>query len=137
MKQTLQTVNQPLVIMVGHVWRNMVQQLAVFVPGILLELSAQHAFLVSFLLQFNASETVLSCDEQSIFLLHVQIHSYPLLAPYRCTRQMMIIAGGEPKQCRRQHAKREGGVYAPPYALHVRKSCPECSVHVLCLCRKV
>ena len=65
-KQTLQTVNQPLVIMVGHVWRNMVQQLTVFVLKVLLELSAQHAFLVSFLLQFNASETVLSCDEQRI-----------------------------------------------------------------------
>ena len=36
--------------MVGHVWRNMVQQLTVFVPKILLELSAQHAFLVSFFL---------------------------------------------------------------------------------------
>ena len=47
-KQTLQTVNQPLVIMVGHVWRNMVQQLTVFVLKVLLELSAQHAFLVSF-----------------------------------------------------------------------------------------
>ena len=55
----------------------------------------------------------------------------------RVTRQMMIIAGGEPELCRRRHAKREGGVYAPPYALRVRKSCPECSVHVLCLCRKV
>ena len=53
------------------------------------------------------------------------------------TRQMMIIAGGEPELCRRRHAKRESGVYAPPYALRVRKSCPECSVHVLCLCRKV
>ena len=50
---------------------------------------------------------------------------------------MMIIAGGEPELCCRQHAKREGGVYARPYALHVRKSCPECSVHLLCLCRKV
>ena len=29
------------------------------------------------------------------------------------TRQMMIIAGGEPELCRRRHAKREGGVYAP------------------------
>ena len=27
------------------------------------------------------------------------------------TRQMMIIAGGEPELCRRRHAKREGGVY--------------------------
>ena len=53
------------------------------------------------------------------------------------TRQMIIIAGGEPELCRRRHAKREGGVYAAPYALRVRKSCPECSVHVLCLCRKV
>ena len=49
-KQTLQTVNQPLVIMVGHVWRNMVQQLTVFVLKVLLELSAQYAFLVSFFL---------------------------------------------------------------------------------------
>ena len=53
------------------------------------------------------------------------------------TRQMMIIAGGEPELCRRRHAKREGGVYASPYALRVRKSCPESSVHVLCLCKKV
>ena len=53
------------------------------------------------------------------------------------TRQMIIIAGGEPELCHRRHAKREGGVYAPPYALRVRKSCPECSVHVLCLCRSV
>ena len=52
------------------------------------------------------------------------------------TRQMMIIAGGEHELCCRRHAKREGGVYAPPYALCVCKSCPECSVHVLCLCRK-
>ena len=29
------------------------------------------------------------------------------------TRQMMIIAGGEPELCCRWHAKREGGVYAP------------------------
>jgi len=51
---------------------------------------------------------------------------------------MMIIAGGEPELCHRWHAKWEGGVYAPPYALRVRiKSCPECSVHELCLCRKV
>ena len=50
---------------------------------------------------------------------------------------MIIIAGGEPELCHRRHAKREGGVYAPPYALRVRKSCPECSVHVLCLCRSV
>ena len=27
------------------------------------------------------------------------------------TRQMMIIAGGEPELCCRRHAKREGGVY--------------------------
>jgi len=33
---------------------------------------------------------------------------------------MMIIAGGEPELCRRRHAKREGGVYATPYALCVR-----------------
>ena len=31
------------------------------------------------------------------------------------TRQMMIIAGGEPELCCRRHAKREGGVYARPY----------------------
>ena len=30
---------------------------------------------------------------------------------------MIIIAGGEPELCHRRHAKREGGVYAPPYAL--------------------
>ncbi len=53
------------------------------------------------------------------------------------TRQMMIIAGGEPELCCRRHAKLEGGVYGPLYALRVRKSCPECSVHVLCLCRSV
>ena len=53
------------------------------------------------------------------------------------TRQMMIIAGGEPELCCRRHAKLEGGVYGRPYALCVCKSCPECSVHVLCLCRKV
>ena len=53
------------------------------------------------------------------------------------TRQMIIIVGGEPELFHRRHAKREGGVYAPPYALRVRKSCPECSVHVLCLCRSV
>ena len=28
------------------------------------------------------------------------------------TRQMMVIAGGEPELCCRRHAKREGGVYA-------------------------
>ena len=95
-KQTLQTVSQPLVIMVGHVWRNMVQQLTVFVPRILLELSAQHAFLVSFFSQFNASETVLSCDKQSIFLLHIQIHSYPLLAPYRCMYQLPSLCSLTP-----------------------------------------
>ena len=53
------------------------------------------------------------------------------------TRQMMIIAGGKPELCCRWHAKREGGVYGRPYALRVHKSCPECSVHMLCLCRKV
>ena len=53
------------------------------------------------------------------------------------TRQMMIIAGGEPELCRRRHAKWEDGVYARRYALRARKSCPECSVHMLCLCRKV
>ena len=95
-KQTLQTVSWTLVIMVGHVWRNMVQQLAVFVLKVLLELSAQHAFLVSFLLQFNASETVLSCDEQSIFLFHMQIHSYPLLAPYRCINQLQSLCSLTP-----------------------------------------
>ena len=42
---------------------------------------------------------------------------------YKYTRQMIIIAGGEPELCHRRHAKREGGVYAPPYALRVRKSC--------------
>ena len=32
-----------------------------------------------------------------------------------------------------QHAKREGGVgLCMPYTLRVRKSCPECGVHVLC-----
>ena len=36
------------------------------------------------------------------------------------TRQMMIIAGGEPELCCRRHAiKREGGVYGHPYALRV------------------
>ena len=50
---------------------------------------------------------------------------------------MMIIADGEPELCCRRQAKREGGVYGHLYVLHVRKSCPECSVHMLCLCRKV
>ena len=54
------------------------------------------------------------------------------------TRQMMIIAGGEPELCRRRHAKREGGVYAPRrHYVSILKSCPECSVYVLCLCREV
>ena len=53
------------------------------------------------------------------------------------SRQMMIIAGGEPELCRRRHVKWEGGVYACPYALRVCKFCQECGVHVLCLCRKV
>ena len=44
---------------------------------------------------------------------------------YIATRQMMIIAGGEPELCHRRHAKREGGgggggVYAPPYAFCAR-----------------
>ena len=35
---------------------------------------------------------------------------------------MMIIAGGEPELCCRQHAiKREGGVYGRLYALRVRE----------------
>ena len=49
------------------------------------------------------------------------------------TRQMIKIVGGKPElysaACM---AKQEGELYARPYALHVRKSCPECSVHVLC-----
>ena len=49
---------------------------------------------------------------------------------------MIIIVGGEPElyygMAQRGMAKQEGGVYACPYALHVRKSCPECSVYVLC-----
>ena len=48
-----------------------------------------------------------------------------------------VNPGGKPELCCRRHAKREGEVYARPYALRVRKSCPECSMHVLCLCRKV
>ena len=36
------------------------------------------------------------------------------------TRQMMIIAGGKPELCCRRHAKREGGDYGRPYALHLR-----------------
>ena len=69
---------------------------------------------------------------------HVKHFSGGVPDPPPHTRQMIIIAGGEPELCRRRHAKREGGVYAAPYALRVRKpSCPECSVHVLCLCRKV
>ena len=43
---------------------------------------------------------------------------------------MIIIAGGEPELCRRRHAKREDGVYAPPYALRVRKFCPD----AVCTC---
>ena len=50
-----------------------------------------------------------------MFMQHVQYN----------TRQMMIITGGEPELCCRQHAKRGGGVYGRPYALRVRKSCPE------------
>ena len=49
----------------------------------------------------------------------------------------MIIAGDEPELCCRWHAKRECGIYGRPSALRVHKSCPECSVHMLCLCRKV
>ena len=39
----------------------------------------------------------------------------------------------------RLHAKQEGGSSTPIYiaCVAVCKSCPECSVHVLCLCRKV
>ena len=55
---------------------------------------------------------------------------------YLVTRQMMIIAGGEPELCCRRHGKGEGGVYGRPYVLRVRKSCLECSVHMFCLCRK-
>ena len=73
-------------------------------------------------------------DERQQESVSCRWFAHPLVS---VTRQMMIIAGGEPELCRRRHAKREGGVYAPPYALRVRKSCPECSVHVLCLCRKV
>ena len=52
------------------------------------------------------------------------------------TREVTIIAGGEPELCCGmagvvRHAKREGGVYARPYTLRVRKSCPECGVHVM------
>ena len=36
-----------------------------------------------------------------------------------------------------RHAKWEGRVYACIQAYALCKSCPECSVHVLCLCRKV
>ena len=32
---------------------------------------------------------------------------------------MMIIAEGEPELSRRRHAKREGGVYAPPYTAQI------------------
>ena len=61
---------------------------------------------------------------------------------YIATRQMMIIAGGEPELCHRRHAKREGGggggsMHPCMHFVSVLKSCPECSVHVLCLCRKV
>ena len=49
--QTSISVHQPLVIMVEHVWRSMGQKRHAFAPWILLELSAQHAFLVSFFLQ--------------------------------------------------------------------------------------
>ena len=54
----------------------------------------------------------------------------------------MMIAGGEPELCygmalRGMPAKREGGVYVRPYALRVRKPCPECGVHMhVVLCRK-
>ena len=35
---------------------------------------------------------------------------------------MIIIGGGEPELCCRRHAKREGGVYARPYALRMREA---------------
>ena len=84
----------------------------------------------------------------SLFLPHtpplsIQVPTSFALAtlPMLKTRQMMIIAGGEPELCRRRHAKREGGVYAPPrrHYVSILKSCPECSVYVymLCLCREV
>ena len=43
-----------------------------------------------------------------------------------------VNPGGNPELCFRRHAKRDGEVYARQYALRVRKSCPECSMHVLC-----
>lgn len=59
------------------------------------------------------------------------------------TRQMMIVAGSKPELCLwhgvRLHAKQEGGSSTPIYiaCVAVCRSCPECGVHVLCLCRKV
>ena len=60
------------------------------------------------------------------------------------TTRQMIVAGGEPEMCCGMVQgcmlrKQEGGSSTPIYiaCVAVCKSCPECSVHVLCLCRKV
>ena len=52
----------------------------------------------------------------------------------------MIINGGEPELCGMAWCGMAWcGMLSEPYALRVRKSCPECSVQVLCcgVCRKV
>ena len=49
------------------------------------------------------------------------------------TRQMIIVVGKPELYCGmmwRGMAKREGGIYACPYALCVHKSCPECGACV-------
>ena len=51
----------------------------------------------------------------------------------------MIITGGEPELLWYgigRHAERVGSMHAHTYALRVCKSCPECSVHVLCFMQK-
>ena len=51
------------------------------------------------------------------------------------TRQMMIIAGGEPELCCRRHAERKGG--SMDARIHyVCISLVQNAVYTLCLCRK-
>ena len=47
------------------------------------------------------------------------------------TRQMMIIAGGEPELCcsMARCAKREGGVYVRPYAFRVQNAVWTCCTY--------
>ena len=43
---------------------------------------------------------------------------------------MIIIAGGEPELCCRQHAKQEGGVYGP----HMHYMCVSLVQNAVCTC---